>query len=157
MREILFRGKRTDNGEWVEGDLVHGVGRNRGRAFIWSEVDYIPTGIDEFEVVPETVGQCVGRVYLADAFHTRTKIFEGDILEVLLMDLPENAVDYREPVELVTRRGFVRYHEDLNEFRLRIYKNGEFHMRTQLWSYGLKKLKVIGNIYDNPELLGGKP
>ena len=153
MRDILFRGKRTDTGEWVQGDLVHGIGKNRGRMFIWSEVDYIPTGIDEFEVIPETVGQCVGEVFLADTRWSRTMIFEGDVLEVLLVDIPEKAVDYREPMELVTRRGVVRYHEDLNEFRLRIYKNGEYHMRIQLWSFGLKKLKVIGNVYDNPELL----
>ena len=162
MRNYLFRGKRKDNGEWIHGYLTI----CDERYFIVEEgkvgclcFDTLPKGhyvfMEYIEVIPETVGLCVGEVFLADSKFSKTKIFEGDVLEVLMVDLPENAVDYREPIELVKRRGVVRYHEDLNEFRLRIYKNGEYHMRIQLWSYGLKKLEVIGNIHDTPDILKG--
>jgi len=73
MREILFRGKRTDNGEWVEGWYVYGP-KNTGSHFI---VSYNAYGtILWYEVDPATVGQYVGRGDKNDK-----RIFEGDIVE----------------------------------------------------------------------------
>lgn len=54
MREIKFRGKRLDNGEWIEGDLL----RMNGHWFIFP--DPAPEGIDKYEVDPATVGEFTG-------------------------------------------------------------------------------------------------
>lgn len=136
MREILFRGKRKDTGEWVEGYYAE------ARDYLTGEViTYIfPTDItlyphSEFsgyeEVIPETVGQFTGLTDSCD-----NKIFEGDIVAgQVLYD-----VGCYPHCEMATK--IVAYDADLCAF-MSLYKlntNGP--------------VTVIGNIYDSPELTG---
>ena len=70
MREILFRGKRTDNGEWVEGDLVHSYFKVGDTCINASKEN-----LGFYEVDPSTVGQYTGLTA------NGKKIFEGDVFE----------------------------------------------------------------------------
>lgn len=118
MREILFRGKREDNNEWIVGNLV-----------IWSDKS---TSIDNcgdapfYAVDPATVGQYTG---LTDVYGE--KIFEGDIVV--------NSF----PTALSTRPHVVRYRDGVFIY-VSDWINSEF---------GPRPVRIIGNIYDNPELL----
>ena len=134
MREILFRGKQTDNGEWIEGAyspfyLNFGEREEKPHIIIISDDE----DIDGLwcEVIPETVGQYTG---LTDKNGVR--IFEGDIVSLVKHDSLIYKVVYVPcRYELVNSKG-------VNCFVLDIYKS--------------ENIEVIGNIHDNPELLGGE-
>ncbi len=74
MREILFRGKRLDNGKWTEDFLICPL-FDKSRAYIGTLFPIDDHDIDMLEVDPETVGQYTG---LTDK--NGKKIFEGDIV-----------------------------------------------------------------------------
>lgn len=133
MREILFRGKREDNREWVEGSLSleYGEATQDGNR----KVDYRILGMrcDCDYVIPETVGQYTG---LTDK--NGKKIFEGDIVKDHESGL------YGEVVFATAQDGFDGMSgfmvDDIND-GLQNY-NGFWHL-----------VEIIGNIHDNPELL----
>jgi uncharacterized phage protein (TIGR01671 family) len=125
MREIYFRGK-TPKGEWVCGDLLR---------FMYLDKHIIWQSNSGNAVIPETVGQFTG---LTDK--NGKWIFEGDI------------VDERPPMNKHGFRGFVAWDEDRGLWRLVFKDNPEY--LAVLGTYS-NSYKVIGNIHDNPELLGG--
>lgn len=132
IREILFRGKRKDNGEWVEGDFC----KPCNIVFVsmgYDEVlkrDNIPI-CNDCEVIPETVGQYTG---LTDK--NGNKIFEGDICSK-----------------------FSNYSGKKICFPI-VFEQGLFYAKySETAGMPLcdvcEKVEVIGNIHDNPELLEG--
>lgn len=129
MREILFRGKRTDNGEWVEGFYVCLGGMFRYILTGKLNIDGNYIGFEKYEVDPETIGQDTG---LTDKNGKR--IVEGDICE------------YDDTI------GVVEFCEDNAMFTFTYDENIEADFSC-LWG---KDLAVIGNITDNPELLKGE-
>ena len=126
MREYLFRGKMIANGNWSEGNLLV----TRQGCCITPDA----TVLGSYGAVdPETVGQYTG---LTDK--NGTKIFEGDIID--FSDCSDG-----------DGYGVVRYDAEETEFEF-VYDN--FFCRGLgrcCWS---KNVEVVGNIYDNPELLG---
>ena len=127
-REILFRGKWTDNGEWVEGSLHKEYGETRKDGS--RSIDYRILGMrGECDyIIPETVGEYTG---LTDK--NGRKIFEGDIVS-----------GYFDHEKIV---GYIFYGSDAKFF---IQRKGLFGIElnnAEDW------VEVIGNIHDNPELL----
>ena len=135
MREILFRGKRVDNGEWVEGYLGVEVGGEPVIEYCDFD-DYIGDCVEELFIIPETVGQYTG---LTDKNGRR--IFEGDILSGHLDELFPNEES--------------RYPVVWHDYGWHI-KCGNESFDTLEQSWVNKYLEVIGNIHDNPELLNGE-
>lgn len=128
MREIKFRGKCLDNGEWVYGDLHI----RTPFPHIHSEIDYGKVNVD-----PHTVGQFTG-------LHDKNgkEIYEGDVVKQTWGG-PHfvNGVLY----DCYGRIGDIRYECDLIGVHT---KEGMY----RIVGCGLSNT-VIGNIHDNPELL----
>ena len=146
MREILFRGKRTDNGEWIEGFYS----AEEYNPYI-GKIEYIPRiqiigKCVSLGVIPETVGQYTG---LTDK--NGKKIFEGDI--VRLTD-EHNEIEWTAVVVFGNPNGEYNWGWQLKAI-------GEFDGNKDilLWvdmEESGAYCEVIGNIYDNPELMEGE-
>ena len=145
MRENmgLFRGKRLDNGEWVEGFY------NFCKKRTGENIHFIrPIGAqDAFQVDPDTVGECTG---IPDKNGKR--IFEGDIVKTHYANAKNS-----EFVEVVV------FHN--GRFCAEGNLGGTGRLWANLWD-GIRHLpqdkcvymdgvEVIGNIHDNPELMEG--
>ena len=131
MRDILFRGKRTDNGEWVYEDLwCNPYGKKV--VCITSPINAQGT-TGGHEVDPETVGQFIG---LYDK--NSKKIFEGDIIKGKVHEIN----GYR------VRRGVVKYYGV--GFIMNLEPNSWYDQKNISFD-----CEVIGNIYDTPEMLEG--
>ena len=142
MKQILFRGKRIDNNEWVYGFYFERLTDSIKHCYIkyetWDE------GFVTYEVIPETVNQFTD---LCDK--NGKKIFEGDIIHI--------KCGYS--FSAFVGKGIVFFDEKRLQFKVKSVKPSSFDSEkgnvydecdfTVIDSY-----EVIGNIYENPELLG---
>ena len=157
MREIIFRGKRLDNGEWAEGYLYEhepalvGIASENdepepSKWFIertgfadWN----MPRPIGFVEVDPSTVGQYTG---LKD--NNGKRIFEGDILHIArtadgLGGYYQPPLDY--PVNVVVKWDLCAWMWET------LCEDKRFISFPDAWCH--YECEVIGNAHDNPELL----
>lgn len=129
MRDILFRGKRADNGEWIYGDVLHN-GVDYVSAIRINDKDDSDYGA-VVKVDPDTVGQ-----YIGAGDKKNEMIFEGDILERKYND------------GQYTERSVVRFGNSCGF--------GDYLQFTG-FNYDLDinttRCKILGNVHDNPELL----
>lgn len=142
MREILFRGKRTDNGKWVVGMLAR-----------YNPKFDIATIVDEFEILVPVITKTVGQ-YTGLTDKNGTKIFEGDIFRY-------NTIAKNERVAY----GIVEYQNTYEQYRVHNPCGYVIHwernnptaatLREDLpfWCGDFSNGEVIGNIHDNPDLL----
>jgi uncharacterized phage protein (TIGR01671 family) len=128
MRDILFRGKTLAKGGWIYGDLIRDD----------DDVCILQEGLIWREIIPESVGQYAG---LKDKNGTR--IFEGDIIKQVI---PHNLV---QPFIFT-----VNWCEECAMFVLPCITNDAFE--SDFTVMRSDEIEVIGNIYDNPELLEGE-
>jgi uncharacterized phage protein (TIGR01671 family) len=145
VREILFRGFHPDEngpqeitldgikikGRWVQGDFAHPCN------IIVEEIGDDPalgqknvTIFNDYDVLPETVGQHIG---IDDK--NEKKIFDGDIVDI-----------YRDE-----ERGVIEWYDDEAAFFVRHSEN----VLTDFSCYWGRDLEVIGDVFSNPELIGG--
>lgn len=150
MREILFRGKRLDNGEWVEGSLHIEWGETRKDGS--RNKDYRILGMrgECYYVDPDTVGQYTGLCDKSDK--NGKKIFEGDIVKTQpFSDRPySKKAKFKQHIGVVEYRIHPKY---VSEWSVKIEDYDGFGCCN--WS-AFYDCEVIGNIHDNPELLKGE-
>lgn len=139
MREIKFRAKIKPTGKWIYGDIAH----VQGEPCIQTDVSEENKHTIGWNVVPESICQFTG---LQDK--NGKKIYEGDIVNW-----------HNKNYVIVFKDGM--FYASIEECNRRVYVYGGFPLYSI--SNTLTTLdedaicEIIGNIYDNPELLeGGK-
>lgn len=153
MREILFRGKCLQTGEWVYGYVLidnapcslKAQGKckcahdgSTASIFAWDDEFH---EYEEYHVDPATVGQYTG---LTD--NDGREIFDGDVLEFINEYRMQNN-KWKCVVEFVDGCFVCRYIEKEGHF-------GDYN-HFDSWNVPLVKWWVIGNRWDDPELLEG--
>ena len=146
MREILFRGKRIDNREWIEGSLV--VAGDCCCILPADESSVHPTDYPYFD--PET-GTIDGHLIPVDSLTVGQytgltangkKIFEGDIVQ-------ENDIVHKGEIQIKGKCSTVSFE-----------KGCWVILSNVTWDFlqtNAKAVEIIGNIHDNPELLESNP
>lgn len=137
MREILFRGKRRDNGKWVKGFYVCDPQEDFEHKIYVTNIHPCGYCLIPYSVIPETIGQYTGLT------ENGKKIFEGDIVKSFEYD----------DIYLVKYFDNNNYPAfdcvpDVPDVPFCECNGLSFLVNTE-------GCEVIGNIYDNPELLKG--
>ena len=136
MREILFRGKRVDNGRWAEGYYRHHKSKVTSE-----EISQILAddgfGFHWVQIIPDSMGQYTGLTG-----KNGKRIFEGDIIKI-----PDDYDEFGHNAGEIYEVYFC-----LGGFRLK----PKYTKAKGYWLEDDRTVEVIGNIHDNPELLEGE-
>lgn len=140
-REILFRGKKVDGGEWVEGYIV----KKHGTYFMYDIKNSDTCRQNNYLVDENTICQYTG---LTDK--NGKKIFEGDILRGFQYPFCHDG-EYNYYAEIIFANcSFMTYTHKNPSSCVRGISDGNTEL-MECWVS--EDWEVIGNIYDNPELL----
>ena len=155
MREMLFRGKHVDNGEWVYGLLCR-VGDTYAN-IVEKSTEVMCT------VLTNTIGQSTG---LTDK--NGKKIFEGNIVRLFDISVGEIVqecgafgIGCRKQIDYDYLASEIAPVTGSNNTPMFCYNDNFVSLLELWWNYNeegdeISVIEVIGNIHDNPELLGGE-
>lgn len=172
MREIEFRAKRTDNDGWVYGYYFQEldfenkpINSSIVRNITTINPVYRTTEQDVYKIDINTLGQYTG---LEDK--NGKKIFEGDIVEFetnidclkdglkpYWKDCIEKQMAIGNGTYFVRKdQAVVQWNSEQGMWDLKVYNNGKYKRKSKLFTFRESGYVVIGNIWDNPELLKGE-
>jgi hypothetical protein len=143
MREILFRGKRVDNGDWCYGvPIVEG----------WSKTTYIASYeysslafVQQIEVIPETLCEFTGGYGRNTTNYAYTKLWENDIVKIF-----SDADGYFNGEKRYIY-GVITYDEDSLDWKINL--DHIRYGREEFLCNFTDNIEVVGNRFDNAELL----
>lgn len=145
-REIIFRGKIIDNSGWAYGSLVVEVDKNYIALNINDNIKRDDYDVYMVEVIPRTVGQYAG---LYDK--NGKAIWEGDIVKIT----EKEKISKHKVISMKPIIADIEWSEEYLTYTL-ITTSVKDAFESLTDYLDECDIEVIGNIYDNPELLGGE-
>jgi len=138
-REIKFRGKSVDNGEWVYGDLMHNAHRNERASILYvPRVIAFPGQICNVPIIKDTICQFTG-------------LHDSDGKEIYAGDILSQGQDLLGVACISMRYGISVKKKTTTWSLINFVLDSDFDTSV------LSDVEVVGNIYDNPEMVkGGK-
>ena len=137
MRQIKFRGRDIETGEWIYGSLVQPIGKNPS-IYVQDVKTEGVTSFFAYDVEESTVCQYVGW-----EDKKGVEIYEGDILYFTIFDHNDNDTQHKGVVNYSIATCYVECSED------------EIYDLDWVAAQDCE-IEVIGNIHDNPEILKNK-
>lgn len=143
MKEVEFRGKSKDKGQWLYGDCLH----FNNSIVIIPHIDIETIDVENLEVIPETLGQYIG---IKD-IHQK-KVFRGDIVKVKQITYTDCSREKIEEIE--------EYIGEIIwwQFGYCIATKTEDGVSYKfLWTWNIEgkdddTMEILGNRWDNPEM-----
>lgn len=155
MRETLFKAKSIATGEWVEGALLD----EEKHCLIGQEIKFSPYTENECKIVGFKVDRDTICQYTGLTDKNGNKIWENDVVSFTHSKLKEISCDnvFGIPnfeTEKYQRNYVIEYINTWCTYGLR-FRNGSIHFPCKQSTLRMYDCEVIGNIFDNPELLEG--
>ena len=141
MRDILFRAKRIDNGEWVEGALFYPYNIKTAYIIYQSKMtEVFEDGVGGFDALGYEVDKDTLCQYTGLKDKNGKKIWENDIIK---------------PYDTVTNENYIiSWDKEMGAFVFcDINTNNSLYVLVGHYIESIQSVEVIGNIFDNPELL----